>query len=98
MSQGGTAISAPLLQVAAPLLQVKELQKFFPIRRGFWKRTVGHVRAVDGVSFTLYEGETLGLDAVAFENRPVVFAVLAALFDLRIFQEGFEQFFEFFLF
>jgi len=43
------------------LLQVKELQKFFPIRKGFWKRTVGHVRAVDGVSFTLYEGETLGL-------------------------------------
>jgi peptide/nickel transport system ATP-binding protein len=44
-----------------PLLEVKELQKFFPIRKGFWKRTVGYVRAVDGVSFTLHEGETLGL-------------------------------------
>ena len=54
MSQG--SIANP-----APLLQVKELQKFFPIRKGFWKRTVGYVRAVDGVSFTLYEGETLGL-------------------------------------
>jgi peptide/nickel transport system ATP-binding protein len=43
------------------LLQVTELQKFFPIRKGFWKRTVGHVRAVDGVSFSLHEGETLGL-------------------------------------
>jgi peptide/nickel transport system ATP-binding protein len=43
------------------LLEVKELQKFFPIRKGFWKRTVGYVRAVDGVSFTLHEGETLGL-------------------------------------
>lgn len=44
-----------------PLLQVQELQKFFPIRRGFLRKTVGHVRAVDGVSFDLFEGETLGL-------------------------------------
>lgn len=43
------------------LLDVQNLQKFFPIRKGFWKRTVGHVRAVDMVSFRLYEGETLGL-------------------------------------
>ena len=43
------------------LLQVSELQKLFPIRKGFWKRTVGHVRAVDGVSFEIREGETLGL-------------------------------------
>ena len=49
MSESGTA-SQP------PLLEVKELQKFFPIRKGFWKRTVGYVRAVDGVSFTLHEG------------------------------------------
>jgi peptide/nickel transport system ATP-binding protein len=44
-----------------PLLQVRELQKLFPIRKGFWRRTVGQVRAVDGVSFDIYEGETLGL-------------------------------------
>jgi peptide/nickel transport system ATP-binding protein len=44
-----------------PLLQVSDLQKFFPIKKGFLKRTVGHVRAVDGVSFHIDEGETLGL-------------------------------------
>ena len=43
------------------LLQVKGLKKFFPIQKGFLKRTVGHVRAVDDVTFDLYEGETLGL-------------------------------------
>jgi peptide/nickel transport system ATP-binding protein len=45
----------------APLLRVTGLQKLFPIRKGFLKRTVGHVRAVDGVDFHIDEGETLGL-------------------------------------
>jgi peptide/nickel transport system ATP-binding protein len=45
----------------APLLQVEDLKKHFPIQRGFFKRTVGHVRAVDGISFYINEGETLGL-------------------------------------
>jgi peptide/nickel transport system ATP-binding protein len=44
-----------------PLLEVRGLKKHFPITRGFMQRTVGHVRAVDGVDFTLREGETLGL-------------------------------------
>jgi peptide/nickel transport system ATP-binding protein len=51
-------MSAPPTQ---PLLEVRGLQKFFPITEGFFQRTVGHVRAVDGVDFTLHEGETLGL-------------------------------------
>ena len=37
------------------------LQKLFPIRKGFLKRTVGYVRAVDGIDFHIDEGETLGL-------------------------------------
>jgi peptide/nickel transport system ATP-binding protein len=48
--------------MSAPvLLRVAGLQKLFPIRKGFWKRTVGHVRAVDGVDFHIDQGETLGL-------------------------------------
>ena len=44
-----------------PLLRVTGLRKLFPIRKGFLKRMVGHVRAVDGVDFHIDEGETLGL-------------------------------------
>jgi peptide/nickel transport system ATP-binding protein len=44
-----------------PLLRVAGLQKLFPVRKGFLKRTVGHVRAVDGVDFHIDQGETLGL-------------------------------------
>jgi peptide/nickel transport system ATP-binding protein len=43
------------------LLEVKNLKKYFPIQKGVFRRVVGHVRAVDGVSFFIHEGETLGL-------------------------------------
>lgn len=43
------------------LLEVKGLRKYFPIRKGLLRRTVGFVKAVDDVSFTLKKGETLGL-------------------------------------
>jgi peptide/nickel transport system ATP-binding protein len=47
---------------AGPLLDVKDLKMHFPIQRGFLlSKTVGYVRAVDGVSFYIREGETLGL-------------------------------------
>jgi len=43
------------------LLEVEGLKTYFPIRRGVWRKTVGHVRAVDGVDLTLRRGETVGL-------------------------------------
>jgi len=45
----------------APLLQVEGLTKHFPIRKGLFSRVVGAVRAVDGVTFSVREGEVLGL-------------------------------------
>ncbi|MEZ4659473.1 MAG: ATP-binding cassette domain-containing protein [Caldilineaceae bacterium] len=59
--------STPRTNGAAPsksaqyLLEVKSLKKYFPIKRGFFARTVGHVKAVDDVSFNIRHGETLGL-------------------------------------
>jgi len=43
------------------LLEVRNLVKHFPIRRGVFQRQVGAVQAVDGISFDIYRGETLGL-------------------------------------
>uniref|UniRef100_A0A540VDH5 ATP-binding cassette domain-containing protein n=2 Tax=Litorilinea aerophila TaxID=1204385 RepID=A0A540VDH5_9CHLR len=43
------------------VLEVQDLTKHFPITRGFLRRVIGHVRAVDGVSFRLRRGETLAL-------------------------------------
>ncbi len=44
-----------------PLLEVENLKKYFPLRGGVWSRPVGRVHAVDGVSFQVADGETLGL-------------------------------------
>jgi oligopeptide/dipeptide ABC transporter ATP-binding protein len=47
--------------VSEPLVEVRDLKKHFPIKSGLLQRQVGAVRAVDGVSFDVMQGETLGL-------------------------------------
>ena len=44
-----------------PLLEVSNLKTYFPVRKGIWRRTVGYVKAVDGIDLRLNRGETLGL-------------------------------------
>ena len=53
-----TLASAPM---QAPVLEVAGLKNHFPIKKGILRRTTGHVFAVDGVSFSIAKGETLGL-------------------------------------
>ena len=62
MSEPATSTQPP--QPASPgetLMEVRDLVKHFPIRKGLLQRQVGAVRAVDGVSFDVLRGETLGL-------------------------------------
>ncbi|MFC0904832.1 ABC transporter ATP-binding protein [Clostridium sp. MT-14] len=44
-----------------PLLSIKKLKTYYPIKRGILSKTVGYIKAVDGVDLEIYEGETLGL-------------------------------------
>ena len=63
-TDGADAMSSDTLSDGSngsAVLDVKNLKKFFPIKRGFLRRTVGHVRAVDDVSFHINKGETLSL-------------------------------------
>ncbi len=51
----------PAGMAADAILDVRDLQMWFPIQKGFLRRTVGHVKAVDGIDFAVRRGETLGL-------------------------------------
>src|SRR5690606_15727067 len=46
---------------APPLLEVRDLKVWCPIKKGLLRRTVDHIKAVDGVTFSLPKGQTLGI-------------------------------------
>ncbi|MDE5055593.1 dipeptide ABC transporter ATP-binding protein [Niallia taxi] len=48
-------------QLNEPLLEIKNLKKYYPIKKGVLSKTVGHVKAVDGLDFSIYPGETISL-------------------------------------
>src|SRR5947207_12139356 len=57
----GMSVSPQEPKSITPLLSVRNLVKHFPVKKGLLQRTVGQVHAVDGISFDIAEGETLGL-------------------------------------
>ncbi len=60
-SEPGKRAPGPAAQYPAPLVDVKGLKVHFPVKRGFLRRTVDYIRAVDGVSFTIHRGGSFGL-------------------------------------
>ncbi|MCM3033791.1 ABC transporter ATP-binding protein [Niallia sp. MER 6] len=48
-------------QLSDPLLEIRNLKKYYPIKKGVLSKTVGHVKAVDGLDFSIYPGETISL-------------------------------------
>jgi peptide/nickel transport system ATP-binding protein/oligopeptide transport system ATP-binding protein len=74
-----------------PLLQVENLKKHFPIHKGMFSRVSGHVHAVDGVSFRIDRGETLGLVGESGCGKSTVGRTLLKLIEPtegRIFVNG----------
>ncbi|MGE3067363.1 MAG: ABC transporter ATP-binding protein [Hyphomicrobiaceae bacterium] len=63
------------------LLDVRDLRKYFPVRRGLLKRTVAEIKAVDGVSFTLAAGETLCLVGESGCGKSTVGRLVLRLID-----------------
>ncbi|MDD6643777.1 MAG: ABC transporter ATP-binding protein [Faecousia sp.] len=66
---------------AENLLEVRNLKKYFPIKSGFLQRTVGHVRAVDGVTFNIKRGTTMGLVGESGCGKTTTGRVILRLLD-----------------
>lgn len=73
------AAQGPTTQSAQPLLQVQDYRVWFPIRQGLLQRTVGYVKAVDGVSFRLDGGRTLALVGESGSGKTTVGKALLQL-------------------
>ncbi|MEJ2022649.1 MAG: ATP-binding cassette domain-containing protein, partial [Maritimibacter sp.] len=65
-----------------PLVEVRDLKMHFPINAGIMRRQVGAVKAVDGVSFDVYEGETLGLVGESGCGKSTCGRAILRLYDI----------------
>ena len=61
------------------ILEVRDLKVWFPIKKGIFSRTTGYVKAVDGASFTLHRGETLGVVGESGSGKSTIARVITGL-------------------
>jgi oligopeptide/dipeptide ABC transporter ATP-binding protein len=77
----GSGSPAPLAPSTEPLVEIRDLVKHFPIKGGIVQRTIGLVQAVDGVSFEVRRGETLGLVGESGCGKTTVGRLILRLID-----------------
>ncbi len=73
------------------LLKVENLKTYFPIRKGLLRRTAGYVKAVDGVSFGIEKGQTLGLVGESGCGKTTVARSIVRLVPAKAGKVLFEQ-------
>jgi peptide/nickel transport system ATP-binding protein len=64
-----------------PLLEIKDLKKYFPVQKGFLRRTVGFVKAVDGVTLSVQPGETVGIVGESGSGKTTLGRTLLRLYE-----------------
>jgi ABC-type dipeptide/oligopeptide/nickel transport system ATPase component len=75
--------SPPAANAKAPvILEAKDLKVWFPIKRGFMRRTVGHIKAVDGIDLAVKEGQTLGVVGESGCGKSTLGRLLAERLDI----------------
>ena len=84
-------MTSPVLATSPALIEAKDLYKYFPIYAGLTSRHVADVRAVDGVSFTIQEGETLGLVGESGSGKTTVGRLLLRLLPVTKGEIDFEE-------
>ncbi len=70
-----------MANIEEPLLEIKDLKKYFPIAKGFLQRNVGYIKAVDGVNITVQPGETLGVVGESGSGKTTLGRCITKLYE-----------------
>jgi len=74
-------VYTPIVHNDENIIEVNKLKEYFPIKAGFFKRTVGYVKAVDGISFNIKKGTTMGLVGESGCGKTTVGRTILRLYD-----------------
>jgi peptide/nickel transport system ATP-binding protein len=75
------AVQQSSIVTGEPLLEIIDLKKYFPVQKGFLRRTVGYVKAVDGISLAAQQGETLGVVGESGSGKTTLGRTLLRLYE-----------------
>ena len=78
-----TGIAEPVDPAAPEIVSTRDLKVWFPIKRGFLRRTVGHIKAVDGATLSVRAGETLGIVGESGSGKTTLALAIMRLIESR---------------